>query len=121
MWHQITYFITVIFVIAQIGTLIQKLRNDEYAFDKWNKVTVAALKWIIVTGILGTLISIVGGVISDLLGGSFYEWFEYTDDDGYQNNFHSGFKNAFYLTFVALIIYKIKGLEFSDIFKNFWF
>ena len=85
------------------------------------RIIVRALKWLVIVGSLGTAISTIGGIGSDIFGSSFFDWVEYVDEDGYTQNFHLADKIAFFITIGELVIYRIKGLKLADLFESIYY
>jgi RsiW-degrading membrane proteinase PrsW (M82 family) len=120
MWHQITFLLTIAYLVSLLVTLYLKFRKQHSALKACNAFSNSALKWLIITGLIGTFISISGAVITDLFGGSFYEWFEMVDEEGYTSSFHPQFKIAFFITIFAIFIYRIRGNDLKDLTKGLW-
>ena len=118
MWYQMTYIVGLIFIALQGYSIYLRVIKKSSQQEENKAANLLILKVLIINGILGTLINIIGAVGTDLFGGSFYDWFQHIDEDGEPYSSHSGFKNAIFITIIAIILYVYRGNKLVDLIKD---
>ena len=118
MWYQITYIVGLIFIALEGYNIYLRAIKNSSQQEEDKVVNLLILKVLIISGILGTLINIIGAVGTDLFGGSFYDWFQHIDEDGEPYSSHRGFKNAIFITIIATTLYIYRGNKLVDLIKD---
>ena len=118
MWYHLTYILGLIFMVIEVNNIYLRVIKNSSLRDKAKVLNTTVLKLLILSGVIGTLINIIGAIGTDLFGGSFYDWFEHIDEDGEAYSSHNGFKNAIFITLIATILYVYRGNKLIDLLKG---
>lgn len=118
MWYQLTYILGLIFIAVEAYSIYLRFIKNSSLEDEDKVFNTTVLKVLIISGVIGTLINIIGAIGTDLFGGSFYDWFEHIDEDGEPYSSHNGFKNAIFITIIATILFVYRGNKLIDLIKG---